>query len=59
MPYTVVQFLVMDYDITNLKDVFTLIGSVLIFFLAWLICQSFLINISEAKANEEVDDDWR
>jgi uncharacterized BrkB/YihY/UPF0761 family membrane protein len=57
--FTAVQFLVMDYDITNLKDVFTLIGSVLIFFLAWLICQSFLINISEAKANEEVDDDWR
>jgi uncharacterized BrkB/YihY/UPF0761 family membrane protein len=55
--FALVQFFVMNYDITNLKDVFNLLGSIIIFFVVFLICQGYLINLSEAKANKEIDDD--
>ncbi|MGI6327457.1 MAG: DUF6773 family protein [Dethiobacteria bacterium] len=55
--FTLVQFFAMDYDLANLEDMLTLLGSVIIFFMAWMICQSILLNISEAKANKDVDDD--
>lgn len=55
--FAAVHFFTMDYNLTNLKDVFTLLVSVIIFFVAWMLCQSMLLKISAAKADKEIEDD--
>jgi len=54
--FIIVQFFITGYDFTNWGDIIKLTLSFIIFFLGWLIVQGALLNISEKKANEEIDD---
>jgi hypothetical protein len=55
--FIVVQLLTVKHDFSNPVDILILIGSALIFFAAWILVQNFLVNISELKANEGIDED--
>lgn len=55
--FAIVQAFIAGYDFTNTKDVFTMIISIVIFFSTWLIAQNFLLNISEKKANDDIDEE--
>lgn len=55
--FAIVQAFIAGYDFTNTKDVFTMIISIVIFFSTWLIAQNFLLNISEKKANDDIEEE--
>ncbi len=54
--FILVQLFVFHTDFTNMADFLKLIVSVIIFFVAWISAQSFLLNMSDKKANEDADD---
>lgn len=52
--FTVVNYIMNDFDLSNIKDIGMLVLSALIFFVAWTGAQYFLIRKSEKKADEEI-----
>jgi Zn-dependent protease with chaperone function len=52
--FTIVNYIMSDYNLGSIKDIFTLIISALIFFIAWTGAQYFLIRKSEKKADDEI-----
>jgi len=52
--FTVVNYIMSDYNLSNIKDLGMLILSGFIFFVAWTGAQYFLIRKSEKKADEEI-----
>ncbi len=53
--FVIVQFFIMNYELTNWIDIAKLLFSFLIFLFIWLISQSVLIRISEKEADKDID----
>ncbi|MDW7669153.1 MAG: DUF6773 family protein [Bacillota bacterium] len=54
--FTVVNYIMNDFELSNIKDLGMLILSALIFFVAWTGAQYFMIRKSEKKADEEIEE---
>lgn len=55
--FAIVQYFIMNNNLTDHKKILDLILSSIIFLFFWLTFQGFFLKLSEKKANEEVDDD--
>jgi Co/Zn/Cd efflux system component len=53
--FIIVQFFVMKYSITDVKDILSIVLSFIVFFVVWIVFQMVLLKISEKKANEDTE----
>lgn len=55
--FAAVQFFVAGYDFKSPVDILKSIFPAVLFFAIWILGQGLLLNISETKGNEEIDDE--
>jgi type IV secretory pathway TraG/TraD family ATPase VirD4 len=53
--FVIVQFFIMNYELTNWMDIIKLLLSFLIFLFIWIVSQSLLMKISEKEADKDVE----
>ncbi len=56
MVFAIIQIFILKIDFSNPSDIIKIGILVIIFFVVWMISQNILLNISESKANKDVDD---
>lgn len=55
LTFITVQFMFMDYAIKSLDDIVSLMLSSIVFLVTWVVIQIILMEISERKANKDIE----